>query len=496
MLQLGEQDWSEIYTIPEGVDFYHIELFEKAPKKVFDLVFVDRILKEEEIMPLHKAAKADCFFLMEGIDMTPQMQWLYQCKKGQRLQVENIQKFLSEDLKFYFPKPYGEKFNMSGLTISRNFTGKVKWNGNCNVSLNGNYGTDFIQLMYWRGNIPVYKGQTIDLWLEYQKDKEVTISLRVTQFRQGSIDEIINQWEFSEEDLENVVRIDSLDMDSSVFISLYAKGQGNFKLVALHDRYSRKDKGYFIPGGERYVTSDREEIFCYFDPGDLKPPLNIYFSGYKTLEGFESYFLMRKMGCPFLLIAEARLEGGSFYMGSEEYEGLLVQCIEKYMNQLGFSRDQVILSGLSMGTFGALYYSCDIRPHAVILGKPLASIGDIAANEKRFRPGGFPTSLDILKHVVGENNREAITKLNNRFWDKFDTVKWDYSKFIIAYMMEDDYDATAYEMLISHIKSAGVQIYGKGIHGRHNDDTMGIISWFSSQYRKVLREDFSRRFGK
>ena len=77
---------------------------------------------------------------------------------------------------------------------------------------------------------------------------------------------------------------------------------------------------------------------------------------------------MRGMGCPFLLVAEARLEGGCFYMGSREFEDMLAEAIRSPMEELGFTPDQVILSGLSMGTFGALYYGCDIRPHALILG--------------------------------------------------------------------------------------------------------------------------------
>ena len=61
-------------------------------------------------------------------------------------------------------------------------------------------------------------------------------------------------------------------------------------------------------------------------------------------------------------------------------------------------------------------------------------------------------------------------------------------------MIEDDYDSDAYNTLISHLDSEGVQVYGKGIHGRHNDDTNGIVRWFSSQFKKILTEDFGRRF--
>ena len=48
------------------------------------------------------------------------------------------------------------------------------------------------------------------------------------------------------------------------------------------------------------------------------------------------------------------------------------------------------------------------------------------------------------------------------------------------------------EQLISHLQSGGVQVYGKGIHGRHNDDTGAIVKWFVSQYYKILAEDFHR----
>jgi len=60
-------------------------------------------------------------------------------------------------------------------------------------------------------------------------------------------------------------------------------------------------------------------------------------------------------------------------------------------------------------------------------------------------------------------------------------------------MIEDDYDGTAYNRLISHLKTEGVQVYGKGIHGRHNDATGPIAGWFKSQYAEILNRDFARK---
>ena len=180
------------------------------------------------------------------------------------------------------------------------------------------------------------------------------------------------------------------------------------------------------------------------------------------------------------------------YLGDDEYEKFITTGIQDCLNQLGFDRSQLILSGLSMGTFGALYNGCKLQPHAIIIGKPLASLGDIAVNERISRPGGFPTSLDVLVKNCGDMSQKSIDSLNHHFWDLFDQTDWSQTKFIVSYMLEDDYDMTAYNRLISHIDDVGVEIIGKGIHGRHNDDTYSIVAWFKTQFDETLKLDFKR----
>ena len=126
-----------------------------------------------------------------------------------------------------------------------------------------------------------------------------------------------------------------------------------------------------MAGGRRFADADREEFFYYFNPMDLKPPLNVYFSGYRTAEGFEAYPLMKSLGAPFMLFSDPRLEGGAFYLGSEEYEEEIASLIMDAAAYLGFTKDEIILSGISMGTYGATYYSTKVLPHAVIIAKPL-----------------------------------------------------------------------------------------------------------------------------
>lgn len=496
-LQLGGEDWNDLYNIPENVDLSCYDYFIDVPKKPYDIVFLNKTPIKEEIETLMQATKAYTLFITENVELNEQVMYLLRCKLGKRFKTIYVQKFMDEMIQDYFPKPYGEKFNFKKLGIDHSFQGDVVWNGNHDVSLTGYFGEKMRQIAYWKGNIPLQQKQTLDFWLEYEKSGNVEIELRMYLFRDGdSSSDFQKQWTFNETQLKDIVQVTNDVQRGSLFIALYVRGKGNLKIIALHDRHSRRDKGFFLPGGERLVSSNREEVFFYFDPGDMKPPLNVYFSGYKTMQGFEGYNMMRKMGCPFLLVAEPRLEGGSFYMGSKEYETMIYQAIEGYMQKLGMTSDEVVFSGLSMGTYGALYYGCDIRPHALILGKPLASIGDVAANETLKRPGGFPTSLDVLMFTNGETTDRAKDNLNKRFWKKFDNAVWNQTKFIISYMIEDDYDSNAYHDLISHMDDPEVAIYGKGIHGRHNDNTSGIVSWFLSQYEKLLEEDFGRKAGK
>lgn len=489
---MGNEDLSLQLHIPDYVEWNYTNDLGLAKERGYDVCILNRCVNEKEARILLKKVRAYTLFLLDDVHVNQWTTWICTSRRARVLDIQTLQEFIDEDIHLFFTNPYGEKFIPQNLSISQSFKGSVFWDGFSGVELEGNYGNDFYQVAYWRGNIPVFQDQSINFWLEYEKDDSVSIQLKIEQFQSGSVSSIQNRWIFSEEDLKSVVYITNKKVDGSVFVSLLAKGKGKLKIVGLHDRYSRKAYGSFLPGGMRKVTSKREEVFMYFDPGDMKPPLNVYFSGYKTMEGFEGFNMLRKMGAPFLLISESRLEGGAFYLGDEEYENLITTGIQDCLRQLGFNRSQLILSGLSMGTFGALYYGCRLRPHALLLGKPLASLGDIAVNERISRPGGFPTSLDVLTKNYGDMSEKSIDAMNHRFWDLFDKTDWSQTKFIVSYMLEDDYDMTAYNRLISHIDDVGVEIIGKGIHGRHNDDTYGIVVWFKNQYDGILKSDFCR----
>ena len=492
ILQLGTEDWNKRYQLPKHARLTYAPEFTKAPKKPYDIVFLDRQPKKEEYDALFHATRAYTLFVTEQVAPEGQMEELYACKCGQMISSEQLQQFFLQELRFFFSNAYGKKLQMTDLAVAKHFSGTVQWNGSAELTLNGNYGDSMKQAAYWRSQFPIHLGQVMDVWLEYEKDAGVSIELELTLLAAGSQAAVLARERFCEEELAQVVRVEGVKRDGLLFASVRAKGEGVLKIRGLHIRNSRGDHGHLLPGGVRLVTSEREEIFAYFDPGDKKPPLNVFFSGQQQVEGFEGYDMMRSMHSPFLLLTETRLEGGSFYLGSEEFETKIIDTIKQTMTELGFSPDQVVFSGLSMGSSGALYYGSVFGPHAVIVGKPLVNIGNVAANEKWMRPGGFPASLDVLQYLTGSTDPAAVLALNRRFWDRFDVADWSNTKFIVAYMLEDDYDPEGYATLLEHLQSGGVQVYGKGIHGRQNDSTSAVLQWFTEQYGKVFSEDFGR----
>ncbi len=494
VLQLGPIDLSKEIDLNPCVEWLYEENIEESEIRIYDVVLLTRPINENERYILFKKTKAHCLFVEEDTQMNEPTEWICHSKLAKFLNKEQMKKFLQSSIEDYYSFSYGEKFKPQNLNVKESFKGTVQWDGYSDLTLSGDFGQNFTQAAFWRYNIPIQTDQSLDFWLEYEKIGNIELELRFTLFVSGSTNTVQEEWNFSEENLQNTVTLTNKKGPGILFVSIHAKGEGTLKIIALHNRYSRRGKGVFLPGGIRCVTKKREEVFFYFDPGDMKPPLNVYFSGYKTQEGFEGYYMMKKLGAPFLLVSDSRLEGGDFYIGDEEYEENVKAGIQHYLNELGFTSDQLVLSGLSMGTFGALYYGCDFQPHSIIVGKPLASLGDIATNERINRPGGFSTSLDILWKESHDLEDESIKKLNDKFWNKFDSVDWKDTKFIVSYMIEDDYDSTAYQSLLKHIKDDKVEIYSKGLHGRHNDNTSGIVQWFVGRYNYVLNEDFKREF--
>lgn len=392
-----------------------------------------------------------------------------------------------------FSGQYGAKLKLPDLVVSPQFTGTVTNEGNLATHFEGIFGETFEPLYTYRYNLSSFP-MALEIWLEYQKEGDCQLLVEIVSMERGSLGNIKESIYLTEEQLQTPYVLAQDDRVGFYAISVLAKGRGRISVGSLHWRYSRQGLGQFVLGGRRHQDYKRQEIFTYFNPGDLKPPLTVYFSGFRGAEGFEGFYMMKSLGTPFLLVADPRLEGGCFYSGSQELENQVVGAIQEALDYLGFSHQELILSGLSMGAFGSLYYAADLEPYAVIVGKPFTNLGDTTAALKLKRPGEFETSADMLRNVGGGSDQEAIDRWNARFWDKFGKKEFAKTDFAIAYMEQDDYDGLAIQRLIPHLANTQATLYAKGYEGRHNDNSRSINKWFMTQYHKLLEIGFERKF--
>ncbi|MDO4635077.1 MAG: accessory Sec system protein Asp2 [Streptococcus sp.] len=503
VLQVGYFNWAADVKMPENIEwnFYTPEnlhnlkdaLEEKEVKiKNFSAIVLDDLLNIPALFELPYSIEPYTILYNENTFSydTEILEFVkrYQARAWDLSEPEKICYLIS---RAFYNGQYGDKQPPTSINVHHTFSGEYFYNGNKNIELRGEFGSDFQTLLTWRYNQTYKKDIPLDMWLEYEKEGDVEILVRFKFLVEGSLGETYLEKTYTEEDLKKAIELD-LPNGAYVAMSLEARGEGILRVGDFHARYSRLGFGNFLLGGEILSDSRRQEVIAYFHPGDLKPPLNVYFSGFRPAEGFEGYFMMRSMNSPFILIGDPRLEGGSFYMGSDELENKIRDYIQNHLDYLGFSTDQLTLSGLSMGTFGALYYGADFNPHAIVVGKPLVNVGDIALNLKLKRPEEFGTSLDMMKLIVGESSPDAAQTLNQKFWDKFH--KADFSKTILAlaYMRDDDYDQNAYHDILESLYNTSVRIISKSRPGRHNDASAPIIEWFFTQYKNIMESDFGR----
>lgn len=498
ILQIGENNWNKILSDKHlrEVDWIFINTnlhdldFQNSKYKEIDVMICTDTIDEEVLNQFHHCIEPYSLIIDKRLERYVPSH-IINTKSPVFMDFNKEWDVIDRIALYFFSDQRGSKLSTPSIIINQFFEGEKILYGQHRLKLKGNFSdikSNF--LLTWGRNIWM-NGKSQKLWLEFSHSAHVNLTMTiVTDY--GLNGEQFKTWTYSHNEIRNGIEVKIEEGMSHLNVSLMATGEGWLEIGPLHFRDSHGDYGEYLLGGKKFFDYQNEEIFYYFHPGDLKPPLNVYFAGYHSAEGFEGFYMMKKLGAPFILITDPRLEGGSFYLGSKELENKLIAIILKYLDILNFTTDDLILSGLSMGTFGALYYSAYLSPRFVILGKPLANLGTVASNEQLVRPGGFPTSLDILYSLTGSLTEDSILKLNKRFWDTFRINNFDSTKFIISYMINDDYDDSAYYDILEYLSDKNSLIIGKGLIGRHNDNSSGIIEWFLKQYEQLLREDFKR----
>ncbi|WDF83074.1 accessory Sec system protein Asp2 [Lacticaseibacillus pabuli] len=403
---------------------------------------------------------------------------------------------LAEVINYNYYQPMNTyKIDFPEFVVDPDFKGNIHQEGEAYREFSGDFGADWVRVgavrqVMWVGT---YAGQ--DVMVENATTGSLEVKGEVLTF-DGIDPNLQNRYEASGPEMRVGVPVAQKQQPRGMQFQLFVRGKGTLRLGDIHFRRTRQEYGATLVGGEKIIDPEGSqlEVQAYFDAGDLKPPLAVYFSGYQTAEKFEGFGMMRRMGTPFILIMDPRLEGGAFYLGSEQFETRVAQYIQGKLDALGFSSDELILSGISMGTYAALFYGARLNPHAIVVGKPLIHLGTIARNTRINRPADFGTSLDMLLIDEGGTSHRDIKNLDDRFWRTFRTGNFGKTTFAVAYMLDDDYDKGAFPALQKYLKDhyATVRIWSKGFVGRHNDDTASVVDFFTGRYNHLLETDFGR----
>lgn len=497
VLQIGGSSLALAYQIPQGVRWHYeaAGIPEAAQRSEIDVCILGEVSPGVCSDLLPGLAPYTVFYTKGFPGDSPEGEKLIRSKAAAFLDlgdVSAVQEFIRLLPKRFYRERYGQKMLLFPDPVRTGMS--VNFEGHLWENMRLPQGDAFRPLVSYRESVPMEAGIPLEIWLEYAEEGPAAIELIVRKFRAGATDQLLRTWHLAEEEMTAPFFLDDEGESGYLCFSIRARGEGTLRIGPLHYRYAKCGAGEFLPGGEQHAADNRQEILSFFHPGDLKPPLCVYFSGYRKQEGFEGYQMMHRMGAPFLLFSDPRIEGGAFYLGTEQYERMIVDVIQEKLGYLGFSHDQLILSGISMGSVGALYYGAITRPHAVIVGKPIPNVGSVALNEQYLRPGGFPTSLDVLRMCTGGSLEEDAAALNQRIWDRIDQADWTGTEIAASYMQQDDYDPNGFADLLEHLRGRKVRLYGKGMEGRHNDNTEAVTEWFQYQYRRILREDFGRGY--
>lgn len=502
VLQIGRDDWSALCRLPDGLEWVFVDVDDPVG---FDRDLIGRVevtvldarcdperLAAVDALVTPYALLVDRALAAEGGEFLAR-------KAAVPVDTADRQRLIDGLPQRFFARQFGQKLELRSATVAPAHRAATSYEGNAALVTSVDHDDEPRQLMMWKENILYENHRALDLWPEYVKDPGVQVELVVQLIQTGTPDVIADQRRYTEVDLAEPV-VFSHPTSGYLSVSFYARGHGRVRIGPLHYRHSRLGAGHFLPGGRRIADSRREELFWYFHPGDLTPPLNIYFAGYRPAEGFEGYYMMARLGHPFLLVTDPRLEGGRFYLGSEELEDALRGVIADRIAELGFTDRDVIFSGLSMGSFGALYYGSQFEPLAIIAGKPIIDLGRVARRGRLVRPRDFRTVLDLVNFWDRGDSGRGLAGVD-AFTEQL-TTRWNGdpgfgdTSILMAYMAQDDYDDEAYYTLLGSQTGKPTTVIARGYQGRHNDDSASIVNWFVTQYQRVISEYRRSRDGR
>ena len=497
VLQLGGDNWADQYQIPIDIkwEFNDYPVKDKKKQHRYDAVIFtgEPALTGDEWFRLQWLVDPYKVFYLPGVKAAAGKQLRLFLHQQKAAAIEQLPQDLIADL---IPKYYT---GQSGLRIlpsmlllnTRNFPGYQYVDGQ-HMEVDVQAEQDWQDLGTYKQSLFIDPHHLIKFWLEYQ-GTGLQIRLRVFIQPNGGDGEIKDCYYLpvtGEQEMELPIKAAS-DVRFGC-IGLEVRGTGKLRLGVLHSRWSRAGQGAFLTGGERIVDPVKhEDIAYYFNPGDMRPPLNVYFSGARGLEGFEAYPLFRNTHAPSLLFTDMRLEIGQFYTGPV-IEEQIKKVIRAKLAELGLTNHELIMNGISMGTYPAMKLGMQLSAYAINVAKPIANLGHVAERGRLQRPDEFATIFDIDAQIVPDLDEQSLRQLDEEFWRLASQTDLTETRLFISVMENDDYDDRALAGLQKNTAvQKAKQFTYKGFGGRHNDNPASI-QWFAQRVAYLTGKEFKR----
>lgn len=499
VLQLGPNNWAKKYKIPDDIEWEFNEFPSKNKKKAkqgYDAVIITggiNFSKEKWTKLQYKVDPYHVCYLEQVVhQMDKAGQYFLKCSAANKI-TETPQEVINHLITRLYYGQSGIRFMPTQFQPLMNRIDSYQMLDQCHFKIGVDTNDQWVNIGNYRINILIDPQKLMSFWLEMQS-KGVKVRLRA--FVQGyGTDGDLNDCfviPIDSDAREHVLPIGAVNYRRVITFSLEVKGEGSFILGILHSRWSRDGYGAFLAGGKRIINPDNlEDIAYYFNPGDLRPPLNVYFSGFRTAEGFEAFPMFRRLHAPMLLFTDMRQEGGQFYTASFMEESIKKEILS-VLKHLGFDRSQLVMNGISMGTYGAIKFGTQLGAGFINAAKPLCNLGYISERGHLERPGAFSTIFDVDNRLTSKLDKEHLQKIDQDFWRQFNQLDLSNTRLFIGYMKDDEYDNhSIHQLRRSPAIANAKQFVYRGFPGRHNGNRQ-VNQWFIERLHEIMRNDFSR----
>ncbi|MDF7626934.1 accessory Sec system protein Asp2 [Lactobacillaceae bacterium L1_55_11] len=500
ILQVGSSDWTDQVQLPgltwQYVDNFHLpELLaqQRDPYQLEQNYVLLTDLTLDSVLLAHQIEEWPPYrviYLADWQDIDPEMQDALSVRRAFHFEVDQPQMVAQRILRDLYMGQVGfpTRFSESQFMPHDDYRWHLSRHGRFSTKFHGDFGDTWRQL----GTLKTFPGdfgpgQTNLISLDYDVSGSAEVALELVFFSNGRLQQL--QY-ITGNGLTDMTSIVAPDQYQDYQIIVLGRGEGEIDLHAVHQRRSRHGLGLFLPGGQRQLTSDGQEVLSYFNPGTRPGPLVVLFAGTRLhIEGFEMMGPLDKTGLPYLLFTDSRTQGGVFDIGSPEYEELVVKTIQRTMASLGLTGDQVIMAGYSMGSYPALYYAPVIKPAAVVAAKPILNLGTFT-EDPEFPHNGVNQdwTLDVRRFLTGRMDKADTPALNKKLWDRLADMDWSNTQLALFTMEQDEYDGASLPQLLDYAKEKGVRVDHQSQPGYHVEKINEMVEFMVGRIENIANQ--------